>query len=522
MNNQNHNNNNNHKNNNNNNIEKLGKQTWEALHKLHSQNTSNSERTSADKFLSKYLPNQPCCWQIFSRFLATDINLTHKAHFFAANMLRSKIQSNLHEVPHKYRIGLRNMIMNTLINFNKKGQKYENVRTELSIALAFLTTQQAIVPNAYFDHTECKIHNVKYDRENVIKRVMMDHKHKVQQLYNQLAKIIIEPTQDIDGIKNNLFNLFVDIKKCDSFTMLHEINQHLMKLISTFDDINDCIKKQNKQFENKKSFLNQVIVAVNTRNKALSNILKQQIHMKNPFTLNEIQINIEKLQSKATCILELWSSDNDKQKISKQIDKLREFIKKKTAGLCQDFESWSFDEVIEWLVFINPKMSMKTLSVSEYCRVESDNMSFGDGVISIIFEYQRCESWQLECNNTKGKLYENMMDKLIMIDLNGSKLKGLNDCVLQLVGMEDTKERKIIVKGINDLIDKYGGHKYSKTQLCCICMMNQVNTCLVPCGHLCYCHECGKRSLNHTYNCPLCRRRILRMVTTYKGGVQTS
>eukprot|EP01084_Bolivina_argentea_P266832 452749_1 len=491
MNNQNHNNNNNHKNNNNNNIEKLGKQTWEALHKLHSQNTSNSERTSADKFLSKYLPNQPCCWQIFSKFLAT-YNLPHEAHFFAANMLRSKIQSNLHEVPHKYRIGLRNMIMNTLIKFNAKCEQYEYVRTELSIALAFLTTQQAIVPNAYFDHTKCK----------------MDHKHKVQQLYNQLAKIIIEPTQDIDGIKNNLFNLFVDIKKCDSFTMLHEINQHLMKLLSTFDDINYCLKKQNNEFEN--------------RNKALIKILKQHIDMDNPFTLREIQMNIEKLQSKATCILELWGCDNDKQKISKQIYKLRELIKRKTDELCQDFDSWSFDEVIEWLVFINPKMSMKTLSVSEYCRVESDNMSFGDGVISIIFEYQRCESWQLECNNTKGKLYENMMDKLIMIDLNGSKLKGLNDCVLQLVGMEDTKERKIIVKGINDLIDKYGGHKYSKTQLCCICMMNQVNTCLVPCGHLCYCHECGKRSLNHTYNCPLCRRRILRMVTTYKGGVQTS
>eukprot|EP01083_Nonionella_stella_P280503 954257_1 len=73
-------NNNNNNNKNNNNMQELGKQTWEALQKLHSQNTSNSERTSADKFLSKYLPNQACCWQIFSKFLATDINLTHKAH----------------------------------------------------------------------------------------------------------------------------------------------------------------------------------------------------------------------------------------------------------------------------------------------------------------------------------------------------------------------------------------------------------------------------------------------------------
>ena len=122
-------------------MEELGKQTWESLMKLHAQNTSVEERNIADKFLSKYLPNHRFCWNIFAKFLTTD-NVPHEAHFFAANMLRNKIQRNLHEVPRNQHLALHDMILTALINFNRKDAQYENVRTQLSIALALLAIQR--------------------------------------------------------------------------------------------------------------------------------------------------------------------------------------------------------------------------------------------------------------------------------------------------------------------------------------------------------------------------------------------
>ena len=125
----------------NNKLQELGDQTWKALQKLHGQNSSGEDRNNADQFLSKYLPNQDLCWQIFMKFLTTD-KLPHAVHFFAANMLRSKIQRNLHQVPQNFHIKLHDMIINTLINFNKKDNEYENVITQLSIGLALLSIQR--------------------------------------------------------------------------------------------------------------------------------------------------------------------------------------------------------------------------------------------------------------------------------------------------------------------------------------------------------------------------------------------
>ena len=71
-------------------IQKLCDQTWKALQQLHGKNTLIQDRSTADQFLSKHLPNQPCCWQIFSRFIQTD-KLPHAAHFFAAVKSNSKI-----------------------------------------------------------------------------------------------------------------------------------------------------------------------------------------------------------------------------------------------------------------------------------------------------------------------------------------------------------------------------------------------------------------------------------------------
>eukprot|EP00485_Elphidium_margaritaceum_P014439 CAMPEP_0202726860 /NCGR_PEP_ID=MMETSP1385-20130828/184827_1 /ASSEMBLY_ACC=CAM_ASM_000861 /TAXON_ID=933848 /ORGANISM="Elphidium margaritaceum" /LENGTH=977 /DNA_ID=CAMNT_0049393089 /DNA_START=355 /DNA_END=3286 /DNA_ORIENTATION=+ len=57
-------------------------------------------------------------------------------------MLRSKIQRNLHEVPRDHHDGLYSMLMKALTMFNDKSAEYENVRTQLSIAVALLVIQR--------------------------------------------------------------------------------------------------------------------------------------------------------------------------------------------------------------------------------------------------------------------------------------------------------------------------------------------------------------------------------------------
>ena len=123
-------------------MEELGKQTWEALNKLNAPNTSFEDRNIADNFLKKYLPKHPLCWTVFAKFLTTTDNVPHEAHFFAANMLKRKILYNLHEVPREQHQSLHDMILNVLINFNRKGEQYNNVRTQLSVALSLIAIQR--------------------------------------------------------------------------------------------------------------------------------------------------------------------------------------------------------------------------------------------------------------------------------------------------------------------------------------------------------------------------------------------
>ena len=52
----------------------------------------------------------------------------------------------------------------------------------------------------------------------------------------------------------------------------------------------------------------------------------------------------------------------------------------------------------------------------------------------------------------------------------------------------------------------------SDANLCKVCMVNRINTVMVPCGHQCICSECAK-TLNK--ECPICRKRVTQVVKTF-------
>ena len=43
---------------------------------------------------------------------------------------------------------------------------------------------------------------------------------------------------------------------------------------------------------------------------------------------------------------------------------------------------------------------------------------------------------------------------------------------------------------------------------CLICLTETRNTLIMPCGHLCVCHDCGKNIQTKNYTCPICRGQI--------------
>ena len=53
--------------------------------------------------------------------------------------------------------------------------------------------------------------------------------------------------------------------------------------------------------------------------------------------------------------------------------------------------------------------------------------------------------------------------------------------------------------------------------LCCICAENEINTVIIPCGHMVYCSKCSKK-LTIT-SCPTCRGKDVKIMTTYKSGL---
>ena len=54
--------------------------------------------------------------------------------------------------------------------------------------------------------------------------------------------------------------------------------------------------------------------------------------------------------------------------------------------------------------------------------------------------------------------------------------------------------------------------EFSATR-CVVCMMEELNVCLYPCGHLCLCVTCSNRLMDQ--KCPLCRLPIKSKLRVY-------
>ena len=48
----------------------------------------------------------------------------------------------------------------------------------------------------------------------------------------------------------------------------------------------------------------------------------------------------------------------------------------------------------------------------------------------------------------------------------------------------------------------------AEERLCVICLVNERDTTVLPCRHMCMCHECAQELRKQTSKCPICRNHV--------------
>ncbi len=51
-------------------------------------------------------------------------------------------------------------------------------------------------------------------------------------------------------------------------------------------------------------------------------------------------------------------------------------------------------------------------------------------------------------------------------------------------------------------------HDEGESKECLVCLDEEKNTVVMPCGHLCICSDCGKGLIKAKHTCPVCRGHI--------------
>eukprot|EP00884_Botryococcus_braunii_P018074 jgi/Botrbrau1/4950/Bobra.0122s0028.1 len=96
-------------------------------------------------------------------------------------------------------------------------------------------------------------------------------------------------------------------------------------------------------------------------------------------------------------------------------------------------------------------------------------------------------------------------------------------------------KQKIWVKGVSYELQEIYGMEHSaaalknkeaqsledsEERLCVICLVNERDTTVLPCRHMCMCHECAQELRRQTSKCPICRNHVdsLLHIKMQKGG----
>ena len=112
----------------------------------------------------------------------------------------------------------------------------------------------------------------------------------------------------------------------------------------------------------------------------------------------------------------------------------------------------------------------------------------------------------IENGRFNDKIYSKCIKKIEELEIDGGKMKELNDSLLKSFGFDEI-DRKILIKNIKRVLSQKSASR-TKNNLCMICIENKVNTVFTPCGHQAVCYGCYENSPYEYMKCSICREDV--------------
>eukprot|EP01083_Nonionella_stella_P028963 79845_1 len=189
--------------------------------------------------------------------------------------------------------------------------------------------------------------------------------------------------------------------------------------------------------------------------------------------LNQIEKKVENIDNTYKKVHKKWT-----KKQAQIVSYLEETVRGMEDELMSQYGTWTCKEVIEWLQYMDHRIVLSRRA-------------------------------------RKGFQTANIV---------GYNLSDINQLSLKLMGVDALPTRTLIIGYVHTLLKRYdsdasvdASFQFDKN-VCCVCVTNQVNTVIAPCGHAVYCSNCSKKSAKHCNRCPICRKEVDSIINVYKAG----
>eukprot|EP01083_Nonionella_stella_P152208 487562_1 len=154
-------------------------------------------------------------------------------------------------------------------------------------------------------------------------------------------------------------------------------------------------------------------------------------------------------------------------------------VRERIEGFERKYDEWSSLSVVSWI-----------------SKIENDYFSAADGKYDPLFE--AIEKW-----NITGARLQEMDSKLF----------------LNVVGLSED-EQVVLITHIQRVIDAKQ-KEMAPANVCGVCVRNEINSVMIPCGHQYYCTQCvSEHGSQIPTECPICRTRIRQIIKTFMSGVK--
>lgn len=132
--------------------------------------------------------------------------------------------------------------------------------------------------------------------------------------------------------------------------------------------------------------------------------------------------------------------------------------------------------------------------------------------------FEDAENGQVKTDDSKAtQIDNNLVNQLVSAGYKRAEILDAIYTVAEQGGNPSSVSEivKVLAKinaNSNENINK-NSMEISEENICKVCFENQIDTVIVPCGHICICSKCSK----DIGTCPICRNLISQIIKTFKS-----